>query len=164
MRPVLVSTLAASIAAACGSTPTSPAPPSTAPTSPSPLPVNLAGRWTGSGSDVQGRETLSWMITQDGGTLSGTVDMKPLDTADGSCASCHKLKSGTVTGTLNGGMVTMKLVFPAGGASVPTPMCTIVFDLSAAGVSTERIAGTYSGDDSCEGSFVDGMLTMDRAR
>ena len=113
---------------------------------------------------MQGRETLVWTVTQNGSGFSGRADMRPLDAADGSCASCHKFKSGTVTGTINGTMVTIKLVFPAGGEGVPTPMCTIVFDLSAAGASTERIAGMYSGDDSCEGSFEGGTFTMDRSR
>ena len=167
MWPVFALTFAALGAAACGSTPTAPAPSTSAAAPPAPAAptsLNLNGRWTGSGSDVQGRETLAWTITQNGRGFSGTADMRPLDAADGSCASCHKFKSGAVTGTINGTVVTIKLVFPPGGEGVPTPMCTIVFDLSAAGASTERIAGMYSGDDSCEGSFEGGTFTMDRAR
>ena len=167
MWSVFALTCAASLASSCGSTPTAPAPstePATPPAPTAPTSLNLNGRWTGSGSDVQGRETLAWTITQNGSGFSGTADMRPLDPADGSCASCHKFKSGSVTGTINGTMVTIKLVFPAGGDGVPTPMCTIVFNLSAAGASTERIAGMYAGDDSCEGSFEGGTFTMDRSR
>jgi hypothetical protein len=139
--------------------PVAPAPPS--PTAPA---VTLAGRWSGSGSDAQGRELLSWVLTQTGAALSGTADMKPLDAADGSCASCHKVKSGTVSGSVSGSTLAMKIMFPAGGDGVPTPMCTIAFELTAAGVSGDRIDASYAGSDSCEGSFAGGTLTMNRER
>ena len=134
--------------------PSAPGPGSTA--------LTLAGAWRGGGTDVQGAEQLALTIVQNGAALTGSADMKPANAVDGSCASCHKFKSGTVTGTLSGTTLTMRLVFPAGGDGVPTPMCTITFDLTAAGVASDRIAGTYSGDDSCEGSFTDGALTMAR--
>jgi hypothetical protein len=152
-------------AAACGG---APAPPAATPTSPSvppppsPSVVNLAGAWNGSGSDVQGPEILNWTLTQTGATLAGAAELRPANPDDGSCASCHKVKSGTISGTMTGAALTMKIVFPSGGDGVPTPMCTITFELSAGGVSAERIAGTYSGTDSCEGSFTGGSLTMSR--
>ena len=163
--------IAASIA--CGSsvsapTPTAPTPSAPAAPTPAPTPtpgttsLNVAGAWRGTGSDVQGPEQLALTIAQNGTTLTGTADMKSSNAADGSCASCHKLKTGTVSGTVTGTMLAMRLIFPAGGDGVPTPMCTITFDVTAAGVTNDRIAATYSGDDSCEGSFTDGTLTIAR--
>lgn len=153
MCRALLTVGAAAFAVACGSV--SP----TAPVNPS---LTLAGKWSGSGSDPQGAEQLALTVTQSGDALAGTADMKPLNAADGSCASCHKVKSGTLSGSTNGTTLTMKVIFPAGGNGVPTPMCTIAFDLSAAGVTSDRIAATYTGDDSCEGSFSGGTLTIAR--
>jgi hypothetical protein len=122
----------------------------------------LSGTWSGSGADAQGTEQLAWTLTQTGNTLSGTADLRPADASDGSCASCHKFKSGTFTGTLSGNTVAMKIVFPSGGDGVPTPMCSVNFDLTANGASADQLTATYSGGDSCEGAVSDGTLTMAR--
>jgi len=143
------------------------APAPTAPTiasAPAP-PANgagLAGAWSGTGMDPQGPERMSWTLTSSGDTISGTADLAPLNAADGTCASCHKFKSGTVTGTISGSTIAMKFVFPAGGDGVPTPMCTIIFEASASAVSPNRIEATYTGDDTCEGPIIGGSFVMTR--
>ena len=134
----------------------SPAAPSTPAAS-----TSLAGAWRGSGSDPHGVEKLTWTLTQTGSAFSGTVVMEPADPTDGSCGSCHKYKSGTVTGAMSGSTLTLKVIFPSGG-DVPTPMCAIAFDVAAPDPAGTRIAGTYSGDDSCEGLFTGGTLQMAR--
>jgi len=141
---------------ACGS----PAP--TAPATPTTAPLNIAGAWNGTGTDPQGAEKMSWMVAQTGSALSGTADLAPLNAADGSCASCHKFKTGTISGSLSGTALSMRIVFPAGGDGVPTPMCTITFEAAATGVNGSRIDATYTGDDSCEGPFVGGTFAMTR--
>jgi len=153
-------------AAACGGAAPAPAPP-TAPTVPSqPAPPanasDLAGAWNGSGSDPQGPERMTWVLRTSGSSVSGTADLTPVNAADGSCASCHKFKSGTVSGTVSGSSVALKLVFPAGGDGVPTPMCTITFDATASTVAPNRIEATYSGDDTCEGPISGGTFVMTR--
>ena len=162
----LVLLLAASVivssALACGGSPASPNPTPVAPSpAASPAPLGLAGAWNGTGTDPQGAERMSWMLTQTGAAVSGIADLAPLNAADGSCASCHKFKAGTVTGTLSGTALKMTLVFPSGGDGVPTPMCTITLD-AAAGVNGNRIEATYTGDDSCEGPFTGGTFVMTR--
>jgi hypothetical protein len=148
-------------AAACSSpAPTTPTAP-IAPTTPT-APLNITGAWNGAGSDPQGSEKMSWMVAQNGSAVSGTADLAPLNAADGSCASCHKFKTGTISGSLSGTSLAMRIVFPSGGDGVPTPMCTITFDASAASVSSSRIDATYTGDDSCEGPFVGGTFVMTR--
>jgi hypothetical protein len=156
-------------AIACGSSVAPPAPTSpSAPSAPAPAPpsgstsLNLAGAWRGAGTDVQGPEQLALTMAQNGTTLTGTAEMRPSNAADGSCASCHKFKSGALSGSMIGTMLALRLIFPAGGDGVPTPMCTITIDINAAGVTENRIAGDYSGDDSCEGSFTGGTLTIAR--
>ena len=147
-----------------GNTPAPTAPTTTTTTTPAP-PANtagLAGAWSGTGMDPQGPERLSWMLTVSGSAISGTADLAPLNAADGTCASCHKFKAGTVTGTVSGSAIAMKFVFPAGGDGVPTPMCTIIFEASASAVASDRIEATYTGDDTCEGPIVGGNFVMTR--
>jgi hypothetical protein len=135
------------------------APAATSPTSA----LNLAGTWTGNGSDAHGPELMTWSLRQVGTAISGDVDMRPVDPNDGTCGSCHKFKKGTITGAADATGATLTVHFPAGG-DVPTPMCDISFRISAAGTVVSRIGANYTGDDSCEGPINDGVLTMDRAR
>ena len=87
-----------------------------------------------------------------------TVFFTLKDPADGSCASFHKLRKGTVSGTLNGSTLTLRMIFPAGG-DVPTPIC--VTDLAGnASIAGNQLTGTYSGTDSCEGLFANGQLSL----
>jgi hypothetical protein len=151
---------------ACGGgtapTPTAPTSPATPAPPPAGVVTNVTGAWSGTGSDPQGSERMSWTLSQSGDSITGTADLAPLNAADGSCASCHKFKAGTVTGTIAGSTIRMRLVFPAGGDGVPTPMCTITFEAAATGVNGSRIDATYTGDDSCEGPFVGGTFVMTR--
>jgi len=48
--------------------------------------------------------------------------MRPLSETDGSCASCHKVKDGTVSGSISGSAVTPRMSFALGGTR-PTPTC-----------------------------------------
>ena len=160
---LVVATVALAWTIACsGSTPppASPATPST-PMTPD-TSTTLAGAWTGTGADPQGAEKMSWSLTQAGNAITGKADLSALNAADGSCASCHKAKSGTITGTVSGSTIAMRLVFPAGGDGVPTPECTITFDASASMATHDRIEATYTGTDTCEGPIAGGTFTMTR--
>jgi len=155
--------------AACGSmapaltTAPSPAAPAPAPVAPPPStsgPVVVSGTWTGMGSDSFSPELMTWVVTQSGTTLSGTADINAVAPADGTCGSCHKVKRGTLTGTLSGNAVTISMTFPAGG-DVPTPICEA--NLTATGtVVDRRITGTYTGADTCEGVYSNGVMDLSR--
>src|SRR5262245_7552523 len=105
--------LAGWLLTACGSTPPTmvnpiaPPPPTAA--------VNLSGTWSGTGSDSFGPELVTWVLTQSGTSVSGTAALNAVDPADGSCGSCHKVKRGTLTGTLSGTSLSVTMKFPAGG-------------------------------------------------
>jgi hypothetical protein len=145
----------------CGSSSTAP---TTAPaTIPSTAPnrLKLAGTWSGTESDRLGPAILTWSLTQSGDSVSGTVSMRPVNVADGSCASCHKSKDGTFTGTVSGTNLALTLFFPAGGQGDPTPACSISLVGTASNVTELAIAGTYTGSDPCEGIF-DGTMAMSR--
>jgi hypothetical protein len=168
---VLFGALAAWLAA-CGSmapaltTAPSPAAPAPAPPSPAPAPppvpgsVAVTGTWTGRGADSFSPELVTWVIEQSGSVLSGTAEINAVDPSDGTCGSCHKVKRGTLTGTLSGSAITISMKFPAGG-DVPTPIC--VADFSATGtVVDRRITATYTGTDTCEGVYSNGVMDLAR--
>jgi hypothetical protein len=61
-------------------------------------------------------------------------------------------KKGTVTGTLSGTKLTMKMTFTAGGDD-ETPLCSIRIEAEAPEVTGSLISATYNVDDTCEGLF-----------
>ena len=143
--------------AGCGS-------PAAAPTSPNTttLPAtNLAGTWSGTGTDAQGAETFVWTVTQTGDRLTGTAVLDSANRTDGSCGSCHKQKTGTLNGTLSSGALSLTLDFPEGGNDV-TPLCGITMHASTTDVASGRITANYTGTTTCEGPISDGKLTVTR--
>ena len=134
---------------ACGASPTAPAP------------LNLSGNWIGTGSDAQGDVTFKWTLTQAGGTVAGTAVMDSATPNDGSCGSCHKQKTGSVTGTISGTLLTLRLDFPKGGTDI-TPLCGLTLAATLSDVTAGRIAGNYTGTTTCEGTITDGKLTVGR--
>ena len=163
MRPLVPLLIAGLLIplAGCGS-PMASAP--AAPTTTSPptaTSANLTGTWTGTGNDAQGAETFTWTVTQTGDRLSGSVALDSANRNDGSCGSCHKQKSGTLTGTLSGGALTLTLDFPEGGSDI-TPLCGITMHASTSDVAAGRIAATYTGTTTCEGAITDGTLIVTR--
>ena len=163
---VLLAALAAWLVA-CGSMPpaltTAPSPAAPAPPTPTPAvpgPVSLSGTWTGMGSDSFSPERVTWVIAQSGASLSGTAEINAVDPSDGTCGSCHKVKKGTLTGALSGSAITISMKFPAGG-DVPAPICDA--DLSATGTIVDRrITATYTGSDTCEGVYSNGVIELAR--
>ena len=112
------------------------------------------------GSDSFSPELVTWVITQSGSALSGTAEINAVNPADGTCGSCHKVKRGTLAGTLSGSTVTISMKFPAGG-DVPTPICEA--ELTATGtVVDRRISATYTGSDTCEGVYSNGVMELTR--
>jgi len=123
--------------------------------------LNLSGSWSGTGTDAQGPEKFRWALAQTGSTLTGTAILDPADTADGSCGSCHKQKTGTVTGTISGTALTLTLDFPKGGSDL-TPLCGITMTATTSDVAAGRIAAAYTGTTTCEGPITDGTLVVTR--
>jgi hypothetical protein len=153
-------TAASVIALACGSQAPSAPSVQTPAISVQPARSDLTGRWTGTGSDSFSAERVTWVLTQSDSTISGTAELAPVDPDDGSCASCHKLRKGTISGTLDGATLALRMSFPAGG-DVPTPIC--VTDLSGSvAMAGNQLTGAYSGTDTCEGVYANGQLTLTR--
>ena len=123
--------------------------------------LNLTGTWTGSGSDGLGPETFTWSVTQSGNALSGSASMRPTSLTDGSCASCHKVKDGSLSGSVSGTAVTLRMSFALGG-SQPTPTCLVIMDVSASDVTSTSLSSSYNGSDSCEPAVALGSIRMTR--
>jgi hypothetical protein len=101
-----------------------------------------------------------WVLAQSDSTITGNVELAPVDPADGSCASCHKLRKGTVTGTFDGSALTIRMIFPTGG-DVPTPICATELTATAS-LAGDQLTGTYTGTDTCEGFYANGQLALTR--
>lgn len=98
-----------------------------------PSAVNLTGTWSGVLGQPQSGAALrlTWTATQTGSTVSGPVTLvKP---------ALNVPATGTMTGTLSGGQLTLTLSVPAGAVPVYLS-CTIVGTGSAV-VTGETISG-----------------------
>src|SRR5215472_12666729 len=132
--------LFATVLSGCGSN--MPAAPSTSfptPSSPIPATVDLAGAWFGGATDSQGSTAVTWTLTQSGTSVSGTARTTALNADDGSCGSCHRNKSGTVTGTLTGASLTLTMFFAAGVDGDPTPACSATLNASSSSISSSAV-------------------------
>jgi len=157
VKTLFIAALLIVTATGCVSSPASPG----APSSPAGSSLNLSGTWIGTGTDAQGPETFRWTLTQTGSNLTGSASLDPADATDGTCGSCHKQKSGTVTGTLSGTVLTLTLDFPKGGSDL-TPLCGLTMTATTTDVAAGRIASAYTGSTTCEGPISDGTLLMSR--
>jgi hypothetical protein len=157
VAPLFIAALLAT-ATGCGSSPAAPATPSgVAPVTA----LNLTGTWNGTGTDAQGPEKFKWTLTQIGSSVTGSAILDPADPADGTCGSCHKQKSGTVSGTISGTSLSLTLDFPKGGGDL-TPLCGLTMSVTTTDVAAGRIAAAYTGTTTCEGPITDGMLVVSR--
>ena len=129
-------------------------------------PVNLTGTWRGTASDfwvnrnVTDGMHVTWTLTQTGSTVSGTVTSTPPNASDGSCSSCHRAKGGTVSGTIAGATLTPTMNFP--GNVGGSPQCSVSLNGTAETIATPSFTTLYALEDSCEGPFNNGVLTMTR--
>jgi hypothetical protein len=89
-----------------------------------------------------------------------TVKTEAVNPDDGSCNSCHRNKSGSVTGTIAGDTLTLTMFFAAGVHGDPTPACSATLSGSATMLAEGRVSGRYTGADTCEGPFTNGTLAM----
>jgi hypothetical protein len=117
---------------------------------------------TGAASTGLGTTVVTWRMTQDGANVSGTVTTQSTD-APGTCASCHRSRTGALTGTISGTALTWTVSFPENAASDPTPSCASTLTGTIADITASSVSGPYSGSDACEGQYTNGSLTMARA-
>jgi hypothetical protein len=116
---------------------------------------------TGAAGTGIGTTVVSWKVTQAGASVSGTVTTQSTD-APGTCASCHRTRTGTLSGTISGTTLNWTASFPADPAKDPTPSCAATLTGTIVDITADSVSGTYTGQDSCEGQYSSGTLTMAR--
>jgi hypothetical protein len=165
----LATACAAAAAIACGASVTIPTPATPQTTTSATATVTapiasgaLGGLWQGTATDSQGATIVTWTLTQTGSTVSGTVKEQAVNPNDGSCGSCHRNKSGTFSGSIDGATLMLTMHFAAGADGDPTPACDATLAGSASMPAANQLAASYSGADSCEGPFLNGNLPMTR--
>lgn len=168
MKPVLKIITAAALAAllaSCGGGTGMPGPSSASNGASGPPPT-----FEGTGTDTNpntgssggmGTTVVSFTMMQSGPNVSGTVTTRSTD-APGTCASCHRSRTGTLSGTISGTTVNWTATFPADPAHDPTPACAATLSGTISDVTADSVSGTYSGADTCEGQYTNGSLTMAR--
>jgi len=114
--------------------------------------LSLSGIWSGTASDSSGAGTFIWRLTQTDNNISGSVTIiTPL----GSVA-CN----GTISGTLSD--ATLTFTMDISNCSAPYSGCSITASGTATVINDTTIDGTYSGFNSCTGSFTDGQFLLKR--
>jgi len=117
---------------------------------------------TGAPGTGIGTTVVSWRVTQSGANVSGTVTTQSTD-APGTCASCHRSRTGTLSGTVTGTTLNWTATFPADPSHDPTPICSATLTGTIPDITANSLSGTYSGSDTCEGQYTNGTLAMTRA-
>lgn len=69
--------------------------------------------------------------------------------------------TGTVSGTVSGNGLTFSMSVPAGGADGTFTTCSATVSGSGT-VSGASLSGSYTGSNSCTGSFSSGTVTLSR--
>ena len=179
MKPVLTiitSTAFALLALACGAgsgPPDEASPSGGSPAEPS-QGVSL-GTWVGTGVDSNektgvnsgtpiGTTIVTWTFRQTDASVSGTVTTQSTDAPSTTCNSCHRSRTGTLSGTIDGTTLTWTISFPADGFLDPTPQCpaTLTGTVSLSEITEGSLSGLYTGEDKCEGQILGGTVTMAR--
>ena len=108
-----------------------------------------------------GTTFVTWRMSQDGMNVSGTMTTKSPDPMGTTCHSCHRSRTGTLSGTISGTTLTWMATFPA-TPDDPTPSCAATLTGTISDITADSVSGTYSGQDSCEGAYSNGTLAMAR--
>lgn len=149
------------LASACGGS-SSPASPSA-----STNPGSLTGSWVGTSADSTGQQKMAWTVSQDGTTMTGTMNVS--DTSRG------MIGSGRLRGTVNGRAVSFHMDMSNGGFTGMMSACSMSMDGQATMAEDRHtMTGTYSGsmsgmmspggmmNQSCGGPMNNGQFTLTR--
>jgi hypothetical protein len=161
MRYLGFALLAGLVASGCGGS-SSPVSPSASSANPS----TMTGVWSGTSADSTGQEKMGWTVTQNGNTMTGTMNFS--DTGR------NMMGNGSMQGTINGSSVTFHMSVPNGGFTGTMSSCSMGVDGQAT-MSNDghTMTGTYSGsmsgmmsggmmNQSCGGAMNNGTLTLTR--
>ncbi len=124
-------------------------------------PMSMTGTWAGSSSDSSnsmgtgsmmgqaGLGAMTWQLTQSGSMVTGSMSFSGMQGGG----------PGFFSGTMSGDDMTVTMDLPMG--SMMSSVCS-ARATGTARVSGMMMTGTYSGSNSCTGSFMNGHMTMMR--
>ncbi|MCX6545787.1 MAG: hypothetical protein NTV05_15415 [Acidobacteria bacterium] len=166
MRRYALVALSLMFTTACaGSAATPTAPTALTQTPAAPL-TSLSGTWIGTSADTTGRESMTWALTQNGNSMTGTMNI--------SDTSRSMMGNGSMQGAISGSTVSFHMTVPSGGFSGTMSSCSMLVDgqgqMSDDG---HALTGTYSGSMSgmmsgmmstvsCGGAMNSGQFTLTR--
>jgi hypothetical protein len=113
---------------------------------------NVTGTWIGSASDSTRQITMTWRLLQQDRSVSGTFSATTPVGAD-------VYTSGSISGTVLAGSLTFTITVPRGSV-VDAPDCIATFAGTADDLMADSMAGTYTGSDTCGGTFTGGRFTL----
>ena len=114
--------------------------------------LNVSGTWVGDGTDSTRPMRMTFQLTQSNQNVTGTfVATTPV--------GAPIYTSGAVAGTVSATAFTFTIAVPQ-GAVADAPDCTASFTGTADDVRADSMAGTYTGMDTCGGTFAGGRFTL----
>lgn len=125
--------------------------------------MSVTGTWAGSASDSSssmgagsmmgqtGMGTMTWPLTQSGPTVTGSINFSGM----------QGRMPGSFLGTMSGDVMTFTIDMPSN--SMMSAGCSArATGTARVNGTTMTMIGTYSGSNSCTGSFGNGQMTMTR--
>jgi hypothetical protein len=114
--------------------------------------LDVAGTWSGSANDSNRQMTMTWQLSQQNRSVAGTF-------AATTVVGAPIYTSGNISGTLSNTALTFTITVPRGSV-VDAPDCTALLAGTADDVRQDSMAGTYTGSDTCGGTFAGGRFTL----
>ena len=114
--------------------------------------LNVSGTWIGDATDSTRAMRMTVQLTQSNQNVTGTlVATRPF--------GAPIYTSGAIAGTVSATTFTFTFGVPR-GAVADAPDCTASFTGTADDVQATSMAGTYTGTDTCGGTFAGGRFTL----
>lgn len=114
--------------------------------------LDVAGTWIGPSTDSAGQMTMTWRLTQSNRNVTGTFTATtPI--------GAPIYTGGSIAGVASPAALEFTITIPQ-GSIVDAPDCSATFTGTAGDVRADSMAGTYSGTDSCGGTFIGGRFTL----
>ena len=160
LKYLTVVVLGGLVVSACGGGSSSPVSPSSG--SATTL-SSMSGTWTGTSADTSGQQKMSWTVTQNGNSMTGTMSFS--DTGR------DMMGNGTMRGTVNGLAVAFHMDVPTGGFSGMMSSCSMGMDGQATmsedghtmtGTYSAHMSGMMSSMQSCGGAMNNGQFRLTR--
>jgi hypothetical protein len=114
--------------------------------------LNIAGAWVGSAGDSTRQMTMTLQLAQRDRDVTGTFSAT---TPTG--APIYSV--GRIEGTVSATTFSFRITVPPGSIE-DNPDCTATFIGTADDIQTDSMAGTYTGSDTCGGTFAGGRFTL----